>query len=179
MNISRNMLLAAFVAFGLPVFADDVTPEAPKTEQVTPEATPSVETSVATEAGDKKEDATEAGDKAEEKTFVAKVCTVVCAPFVFGRDTTVGGIDWVAKTFGAKRFATWLASSSKDKDGKEVAAFFAGKENAISRTLAVAGTAAVVAAAYKAYQVFVAEEDTDEDYSDVDVFETDFDADNN
>jgi hypothetical protein len=158
MNISRNVLLAALVTFGFNVVADE--------KQATPSTT--TEKAPATPA--------------ESKGFFGTVASVVCFPFTFTRDTTLGVTDWVAGTFGAEKFATWLASGSTDDKGVTtkgtMATFFSDHVKATKRVFAVAEVALITAAAYKAYEAFIAEENADEEY--VDVFgDEEFDVANN
>src|SRR5579872_3797714 len=166
MNISRNMLLAAFVTFSLPVFAGEAQKPAETTEAAA----------------------------AETKSFGAKVWGAVTFPVVFAKDTTEKSIDWVAGTFGIQRFVTWLGFAPVDKDGKpavgedgkeiqrgRIASFVSNHPAGLRRSLTLMATAAVVAGAYQAYQTFVAEEDNGDEYAEeVDVLfsEDEFAAEN-
>jgi hypothetical protein len=161
MNISRNVLLAALVSFSLPVFAgqsgetENAPTKAPTKTIVTPKKV-------------------EASTGVTAKAW-SGVKAVVCSPVTF--------IDWISSKGGAQTFATWLGSASKDQDNKDIergmfTSFFNNHTTAISRLFAISETAIVVAAAYKAYQAFITEEDSGEEYADV-FGEEEFVADNN
>ena len=76
----------------------------------------------------------------------------MCPPFV------IKGIDVAAQTFGAQALANWLGKSSS---------VFAGKEQAISRSLVVAGTVTTCIALYKIYQILITEEEDSVDETDM------------
>jgi len=174
MNISRNVFLAALVTLGLPVLGSEgqVAP-APVTPPVKVEAAPVV---VAT-------DKPAATTPAESKGVFATVGSWAWAAGSFPFTTLP---DWIANKAGAERFAKWLGAL--DKEGNDIVAkddkgnviekgaitkFFANNVTAFKRLFAVAETAAVAAAIYKAYEMFVAEDnDADEEY--VDIFEEEY-----
>ena len=148
MTISRNLFLAALVTVAFPVVAGKTAEKA----------------------------VAKTAEAAATTGFGTKVYNVVSWPFVTTASVATGSIDWTANTFGARRFANWLASGVEGDKGY-VASFFTGKEQNTARLIAVFGTAAVVAAAYKAYQNFVAaQEDADADEYNFGLTEEDFDA---
>jgi hypothetical protein len=82
---------------------------------------------------------------------------------------------------GGRAVAKWLAKPSVDKDGKavemgSVKKFFADYETGVARTFAIAEVAIIVAAAYKAWQMFYSTEEVDAD-EDASIFEDDTDED--
>ena len=179
MNISRNVFLAALVTLGLPVLGSEgQAAPAPVTPPV------KVETAPVVVATDKPAATTPAADqKAEGKGIFATVGSWAWAAGSFPFTTLP---DWIANKAGAERFAKWLGAL--DKEGNDIVAkddkgnvieksgitkFFANNVTAFKRLFAVAETAVVAAAIYKAYEMFVAEDnDADEEY--VDIFEEEY-----
>ncbi len=190
MNISRNVLLAALVTLTLPVVAEEAnitqqtqTEDKKSTEQNADKGADKDKGTVVEDKStgtdkSKEADKTEKKDtaeakKEEEKSFFGKVGALIAAPFVFTGNGAKYVVETIAAYGGAQTIVSYLASASKDKDGKDVAkgaiaTFFTNHGSKVQNTLALVEVAALLYGANEVYKKFVVEsEDNEDEYADV------------